>query len=170
MAGRTIIEETTGYNASQAGYVRLVVDLDTANPIVWNGWEDPVYANVLEVDSLYEIKLLGSHPHHQHINHFQVSYTLDTTGEIVRVGEFRDTIFGGAIVDGVPHPEIVLMKTYDYTGVYMLHCHITEHEDEGLMSAYLVNPKNSSLSAALPESPQSLFGGFVAFFSKILNL
>ena len=32
----------------------------------------------------------------------------------------------------------LLMKFTDYTGLYLFHCHILEHEDLGMMRNYLV--------------------------------
>ena len=32
----------------------------------------------------------------------------------------------------------MLMKFEDYTGIYLYHCHILEHEDLGTMRNYLV--------------------------------
>ena len=32
----------------------------------------------------------------------------------------------------------MLMKFEDYTGIYLYHCHILEHEDLGMMRNYLV--------------------------------
>jgi hypothetical protein len=39
------------------------------------------------------------------------------------VGEFRDVTLGGMHTSKDPL-EVVYMKTWDYDGVYILHCHI----------------------------------------------
>jgi len=59
-------------------------------------------------------------------------------GSIIRIGEFRDSVFGTGIeVDKLVN-ETLRMKTWNYKGIYILHCHIVEHEDAGLMGGYNV--------------------------------
>ena len=78
----------------------------------------------------------SKHPYHQHINHFQI-YQTSAPSHILRVGEWRDVYLGNLDEDW-GNPELILMHTYDYVGDYVVHCHIVEHEDSGLMSAYNV--------------------------------
>ena len=103
----------------------------------WHGWEDPVWTANLCKDRLYRITVRGAHPYHQHINHFQV-HTTQAPEHIVRRGEFRDVVLGG-FHGSHEDIEVLYMKTFDYDGVYILHCHIVEHEDGGLMGGYLVS-------------------------------
>jgi spore coat protein A, manganese oxidase len=61
------------------------------------------------------------------------------------------------------------LKFTDHTGVYMLHCHILEHEDDGMMTQFeVVAPATApaqtlNLSARLRVSPgdNTLIGGFI---------
>lgn len=72
------------------------------------------------------------HPYHQHMVHFQVvSASVDTSGLVVKAGDWRDTV--------------PMYKDLNYTirfrnpfeGPMMVHCHILKHEDMGMMT--LVN-------------------------------
>lgn len=76
----------------------------------------------------------GAHPYHQHIWHFQVT---DLNGaeagdpEIMRVGEWRDVVPAPA-----PLGVTIRTNTVDFTGETILHCHILQHEDRGMMGLY----------------------------------
>jgi len=111
------------------------------NGVAFQGWEDPDWTEILCVNSLYQINIINAHPYHQHINHFQIFQTnAPSDGSILRVGEFRDTAFGTSFE--AKENEIIRMKTWDYEGIYILHCHIVEHEDAGLMGGYEVKTCN----------------------------
>jgi FtsP/CotA-like multicopper oxidase with cupredoxin domain len=85
--------------------------------------------------------LSGGHPFHVHVNPYQIVAILDPSGKDVSVtgeegdkqyadlkGEWKDTIF-------IKQDYKVIMRThYDrYDGVFVLHCHILDHEDTGMM-------------------------------------
>jgi len=83
----------------------------------------------------------GLHTYHQHINHFQVVAVDDAEGNnnlipaAFRLNEWRDVV-------GTPAPNGALLRTrpVDYTGDnVVLHCHILEHEDLGMMGLYTIN-------------------------------
>lgn len=112
----------------------------------FHGWEEPEWTEHLCVDSIYEIHLHHAHPYHQHVNHFQIVQT-NAVPQTVRVGEFRDTVLGVSM-QNEDLPEIIYMKTFDYQGIYILHCHITEHEDAGLMGGYEVQQCNHEIQGA----------------------
>src|SRR3990167_10840116 len=80
------------------------------------------------------IDIKSKHPYHQHINHFQI-YQTSAPSHVLRVGEWRDVFIANGN-SATANPELILMHTYDYPGDYVVHCHIVEHEDAGLMSAY----------------------------------
>ena len=50
--------------------------------------------------------------------------------EIARVGEWRDTLPAKAV--GIKFP------THRYMGEVITHCHILEHEDEGMMGLFSI--------------------------------
>ena len=81
------------------------------------------------------------HPFHIHVNPFQIVRILDPNGNDVSVtgepndsqyanlqGAWKDTLF-------VKQNYIVVMRTrYErYIGDFVLHCHILDHEDQGMM-------------------------------------
>jgi L-ascorbate oxidase len=84
---------------------------------------------------------LANHPFHIHVNPFQVMQIFDPNGKDVSVtgedddpqyanlkGAWKDTLF-------VKQNYIVVMRTrYErYIGDFVLHCHILDHEDQGMM-------------------------------------
>jgi FtsP/CotA-like multicopper oxidase with cupredoxin domain len=79
-------------------------------------------------DSLYY-----AHPVHIHINPFQMArYGPDGKAELV----WKDTIL-------VPQGERqhIFTRYTDYIGSYVYHCHILDHEDQGMMEVVeVVNP------------------------------
>eukprot|EP00736_Rhodelphis_marinus_P008785 Rmarinus@m.4898 len=90
----------------------------------------------------------GVHVYHQHINHLQIQSTADTTGLVLREGEWRDTIPVGDVTFRYP--------TDRFAGLMVMHCHIIEHEDEGMMTVMEVVDLNAEeteeTSGAVSES------------------
>lgn len=96
------------------------------------------------VGNKYEMELGGGgngaskHPYHHHINHFQIaSYNnQDRNDAVVRVGEWRDV---------VPATSQIAFRfpAADFDGEVVLHCHMLEHEDEGLMGLYMIHPADA---------------------------
>ncbi|MDQ3287652.1 MAG: multicopper oxidase family protein [Pseudomonadota bacterium] len=104
---------------------------------------DPATARDLILGNVEEWTLTsaaGSHPFHIHVNPFQVSRILDAQGVDVSVpgsgdaeyagtkGIWKDTLFvkGGYTL-------YVRTRYQRYIGEYVLHCHILDHEDQGMM-------------------------------------
>ncbi|HEY6258924.1 MAG TPA: multicopper oxidase domain-containing protein [Xanthobacteraceae bacterium] len=81
------------------------------------------------------------HPFHIHVNPFQIVKILDSGGNDVSVsgdandpqyanlkGVWKDTVFVK------PNYQIVIRTRYQrYIGDFVLHCHILDHEDQGMM-------------------------------------
>ncbi|KRA16152.1 multicopper oxidase domain-containing protein [Lysobacter sp. Root604] len=99
---------------------------------------DLILGNVEEWELRSE---LGGHPFHIHVNPFQVSRILDPQGQDVSVsgekndpqyantkGTWKDTLF---VKKG--YRVFVRTRYQRYIGEYVLHCHILEHEDQGMM-------------------------------------
>jgi FtsP/CotA-like multicopper oxidase with cupredoxin domain len=101
------------------------------------------------------------HPIHVHVNDFQVTNYFDpTTGlktgaEMWEVdnanvpaptlGPGESTIQSGALS--------IRTKFEDYTGLFVMHCHRLNHEDNGLMTLVNVIPEVSSYAVAVLGSP-----------------
>ena len=104
---------------------------------------DPTNSRDLILGNIEEWQLTssaGSHPFHIHVNPFQVSRILNAQGVDVSVpgsadpeyagtqGIWKDTLFvkGGYTL-------YVRTRYQRYIGEYVLHCHILDHEDQGMM-------------------------------------
>jgi FtsP/CotA-like multicopper oxidase with cupredoxin domain len=70
------------------------------------------------------------HPFHVHVFPFQV---IDRDGEPEAYRTWRDT------VNVRPGEEVRIAVPFErFTGVTMMHCHIVEHEDLGMMALFAV--------------------------------
>lgn len=110
-----------------------------------NGLQDWVLENWTSV----------AHPFHIHINPFQI-VRIETPTAQNRYSVYRPTkdfiwqdviaIPAGKIsADGkkITPGKVVIRQTYlDFTGTYVLHCHILAHEDRGMMQLVRVVPAN----------------------------
>ncbi|HZY98652.1 MAG TPA: multicopper oxidase domain-containing protein [Candidatus Baltobacteraceae bacterium] len=102
-----------------------------------------------------------AHPIHVHVNDFQVTkYNDPTTGTKLGPMMFgQDNANVPAPLMGpqeaVIHPGTLTMRTHfiDYLGLYVLHCHRLNHEDNGLMMLVNVIPAVSDYAVAVPGSP-----------------
>lgn len=80
-------------------------------------------AGVPKVDALTD---LVYHPYHQHVNHFYVQDSRDPSGLILRTGEWRDVV-----------PALGMVARFlpvRFTGDVVVHCHLLQHEDQGMMT------------------------------------
>ncbi len=98
---------------------------------------------------------VGSHPFHIHVNPFQIigikwvgKDPEDKTTDFYQqyrnlVGTWKDTLLVA------PNYEIEVATRYQrYIGEYVLHCHILEHEDQGMMQNVKVVVPNSKGGAS----------------------
>lgn len=91
----------------------------------------------------------GGHPFHIHINPFQIVSIVDPQGRDVSgpgegqfanlKGEWKDTLF-------IEQGYVVTVRTrYErYIGDFVLHCHILDHEDKGMMQNVRIIPPGGS--------------------------
>ena len=71
----------------------------------------------------------GFHPFHIHVNPFQVDRKEpNATGTIVNATAWKDTI--AAFKNTLPP---LRMRYTRFKGTFVLHCHILQHEDRGMM-------------------------------------
>ncbi|HEY9344510.1 MAG TPA: multicopper oxidase family protein, partial [Inquilinus sp.] len=109
----------------------------------------------------------GSHPFHIHVNPFQVVSILDPNGKDVSVwgvpdeaggkldtqysglkGAWKDTLWvkGGY--------KITVRTRYErYIGAFVLHCHILDHEDKGMMQNVAIVLPDGDISATAAGAP-----------------
>jgi hypothetical protein len=101
------------------------------------------------------------HPIHVHVNDFQVMDYFDpTTGlrtgpdnfSIDNANAPAPTMHGD---ESVIEPGILTIRTRfdEYTGLYVMHCHRLNHEDNGLMALINVIPAVSIYALAIPGAP-----------------
>ena len=96
-----------------------------------------------------------------HVNDFQVTHYYDPT-----IGLRMGPQVWGEDNANVPAPTLgageslvapgelsMRTKFVDFTGVYVLHCHRLNHEDNGLMALINVIPAVSSYAVAVPGAP-----------------
>ncbi len=117
----------------------------------------------LELGTAQEWVLTGfGHPFHIHVNPFEVVEILDRSGNDVSApagpgdansqyrglkGAWKDTLW----VEG-QHTIRVRTRYERYIGEFVLHCHILEHEDKGMMqNVAIVLPGGSPASVNAPE-------------------
>ena len=101
------------------------------------------------------------HPIHIHVNDFQVIEYFDpTTG--LRTGPDKFAIDNANAPaptmhgdESVIQPGILTLRTRfdEYTGLYVMHCHRLNHEDNGLMALINVIPAVSIYAVAIPGAP-----------------
>lgn len=98
------------------------------------------------------------HPIHVHVNDFQVTHYHDpTTGLTTGVqmwGADNANVPAPTLGahEAVVAPGLLTMRTkfVDFTGLYVMHCHRLNHEDNGLMAAINVIPAVSSYAVSVP--------------------
>ncbi len=101
------------------------------------------------------------HPIHIHVNDFQVMHYFDpTTGletGVEKWGVDNANVPAPAMgaEEAVIQPGVLSlrMKFDDFTGLFVMHCHRLNHEDNGLMALVNVIPAVSSYAVAVPGSP-----------------
>jgi FtsP/CotA-like multicopper oxidase with cupredoxin domain len=76
----------------------------------------------------------GRHPFHIHVNPFLVCPGNTVNEEKIEKAHWKDTLYIGN-KDGV----VRLRTTYeDFTGRFVMHCHLLHHEDRGMMEAITI--------------------------------
>jgi FtsP/CotA-like multicopper oxidase with cupredoxin domain len=101
------------------------------------------------------------HPIHIHVNDFQVTYYLDPYRGL-ETGPEMWAVDNANVPAPVLGPEESViqqgalnlrMKFDDFTGLFVMHCHRLNHEDNGLMMLVNVIPAASTYAVAVPGSP-----------------
>jgi peroxiredoxin len=103
--------------------------------------------------------LANSHPFHIHVNSFQVTAHLDAGGNQVSdgVGDWKDTLF---IPEG--HTYTIRSRFRDFSGQTVFHCHILDHQDQGMMMPLEFHDGNRPLPPQVlchaVDTPKGPFG------------
>ncbi len=105
----------------------------TVNDFAWPEHEDWTVPQG-ELQIIEVVNRLGmEHPFHLHGQFFQV---VSRTGEAVDDTGWRDT----TLLRGQQRMRIA--TRFDNPGMWMIHCHILEHEENGMMSMVMVEPSS----------------------------
>lgn len=88
-------------------------------------------AEVWVVRNLGGMMQTGGHPFHVHGTQFQIISRDGKAPDLEERG-FKDTVF---VEVG---EEVLLRVIFRHTGIFMYHCHILEHEDNGMMGQFRV--------------------------------
>jgi len=136
----TVVEEKVAFNIERKnGVLQFMIN---EKPF------DPKNIRKLELNAVQDWELsskAGDHPFHIHVNHFQiVEKWVRTCLEKDKKGKckqeewvhvrpprvWKDTYF-------VRSDEITTIRTVykDFTGKFVIHCHILDHEDQGMMQS-----------------------------------
>jgi len=89
------------------------------------------YDHTMAVGTVQQIDLNGvnAHPFHLHINSFQLTADpADTAGNYFLGGDWHDVLMSAN------NAVSVRLQTDKFTGKQVFHCHILEHEDQGMMA------------------------------------
>jgi FtsP/CotA-like multicopper oxidase with cupredoxin domain len=123
-------------------------------------------------DWLLENETSGpAHPFHIHVNPFQIveidtpslnaDKTAATYSKYIPSSDYiwQDVIaipVGVTTTDGTLYPgKVVIRQRYpDFTGTFVLHCHILPHEDRGMMQLVRIVPANMYPMACQGNIPQ----------------
>jgi FtsP/CotA-like multicopper oxidase with cupredoxin domain len=82
-----------------------------------------------------------AHPFHIHINPFQIVEIKDGTGKVYTPDANR---IWQDVVAIPPGGSVQIRHRFaDFTGTYVLHCHILAHEDRGMMQLVRVVKKDN---------------------------
>ncbi len=120
---------------------------------------DAPYVNTVEEWTLIN-ESEYDHPFHIHVNGFQV---MSVDGKRVRANGHQDVVNiprqhveNGKLVNG----RVVIRQRFeDYTGWFVFHCHILEHEDVGMMAAVQVRQRGERTRPAPEAAGQAAHGG-----------
>ncbi|WP_422358851.1 multicopper oxidase family protein [Reichenbachiella sp.] len=84
---------------------------------------------------------LANHPYHIHVNSFEVHSIEHRNG---RITEFDPPIWKDTYMVKVGEKVTIRSRYEDFTGDFVLHCHILDHEDQGMMQLVRIVEEPSS--------------------------
>jgi len=159
--------------ATVAGTGSIGLD-DEIMAVQWNGnGQSMTYANVhqnggtmsswpplvtLQAGNVYEVTVgeVGEHPFHIHVNPFQVTNmgAEALSNGYFWVGDWHDTLL-------IPGAESATIRYHTdvFTGKLVLHCHILEHEDEGMMGIMQIDGTEGATFAQVETLDSTCYRG-----------
>jgi FtsP/CotA-like multicopper oxidase with cupredoxin domain len=102
-----------------------------------------ILLNTAEEWTLVNTWNISVHPFHIHVNPFQVLEVYDPNAaaqtQLTAPYNWHDTIaIPAANLDGTPGRVRIRSRFVDFPGRFVLHCHILDHEDRGMMQEVLI--------------------------------
>ena len=100
---------------------------------------DPDHPRILKLDTAqtWEISSVFSHhPYHIHVNPFEVIFR-DEEGKI-KDRIWKDTILVDELNSSQTNKIETRTRYEDFTGAFVTHCHILDHEDHGMMEKIVI--------------------------------
>ena len=93
----------------------------------------------------YNLHRIDAHPFHTHVNPFQLaSEPEDSVGGYFQVGDWHDTYFAPTFKSPKTGFMKVLQNVDFFTGKMVLHCHILQHEELGMMGVVNIDGQEGS--------------------------
>eukprot|EP01047_Picozoa_sp_COSAG01_P048569 COSAG01_NODE_4743_length_4771_cov_36.935360_1_plen_249_part_10 len=119
----------------------------------------------LPIGQVHQLVVTGTnaHPLHIHIQPFQItafsSGATNLDNGYFAVGDWHDTLLTASAGGGTT--VTVRMQTDTFTGKAVVHCHILEHEDEGMMAWFSITGiENTTYAAATTLEPTCYRGSY----------
>jgi FtsP/CotA-like multicopper oxidase with cupredoxin domain/peroxiredoxin len=148
-------EELTQRSSFPNGLVFAAYDGDSHNPPYYtiNGTAFHNQQNVqIRLGTAEEWTLkagVSSHPFHIHVNAFQVVTYIDPQGKTTPMNVWRDTLY-------IKEHETYKIRSRfrDFVGKTVFHCHILDHEDQGMAMPieFIPNNRTPSPTKAVPNA------------------
>jgi FtsP/CotA-like multicopper oxidase with cupredoxin domain len=129
----------TNFFITEQGHVPTLFDMNNPPAIV-------VHSGTVE-DWVVQNTALEDHIFHTHQIHFQV---LEVNGQPVNDPAIRDTVDLPYWSGSGPYPSVKVRMDFrdpNIVGTFVYHCHILQHEDQGMMAAIQVLPSTGLASA-----------------------
>ena len=89
----------------------------------------------VKLNSVEEWTIVNTHVHDDHVFHIHTNpfEITKVNGKPLAVTQWRDTAIVERVRDNQPGTLTFRTRFLDFTGIYMLHCHMMNHEEMGMM-------------------------------------
>ncbi len=102
---------------------------------------DPDQPRILKLNTAQTWKIssvFSHHPYHIHVNPFEVIFRNESGVIVDRI--WKDTILVDELNDAQTNNIEIRSRYEDFTGAFVTHCHILDHEDHGMMEKVVIEP------------------------------
>lgn len=130
---------------------RQRVDFNVSNGLTINGHaydrnDPPLNLKLGRADEWLLSSSGASHPFHIHVNPFYVISETTKDGKTTLHNAWKDTLFV------TPSSQFRVATRYeDYLGDFVIHCHILDHEDQGMMQAIRISSSAYEIGTKLAK-------------------